>query len=127
MIVSTYDINTIRDSLNSLLDLQNPVTGQLPYAGRPFGEKLGAFSFTYHLYSLIDIADYYLYTGNLSYLSGNWDRFKLGLNYSLSQIDDSGLMNVTSSADWLRFGMGGHNIEVSSPRWHNFGISFAAS
>ncbi|KAL9620008.1 MAG: hypothetical protein Q9160_005385 [Pyrenula sp. 1 TL-2023] len=106
--------NTIRDSLNSLLDDQDPVTGQLPYAGRPFGQRLGSFSFTYHLYSLIDIADYYLYTGNLTYLSENWNRFKFGLNYSLSTIDDSGLMNVTSSADWLRFGMGGHNIEANS-------------
>lgn len=35
--------------------------------------------------------------------------------FSLSFIDDSGLMNVTSPADWLRFGMGGHNIEVTLP------------
>jgi len=32
----------------------------------------------------------------------------------LSFIDDSGLMNVTSPNDWLRFGMGGHNIEANS-------------
>jgi len=37
------------------------------------------------------------------------------LNFSLSFIDESGMMNVTSAADWLRFGMGGHNIEVSHP------------
>lgn len=34
------------------------------------------------------------------------------MNFSLGFIDESGLMNVTSGADWLRFGMGGHNIEV---------------
>ena len=108
MIVSTYDIVTIRNALDSLLLLQNTTTGQLPYAGTPFNEQLGAFSFTYHLYSLIDIADYYQYTGNPSYLQATWDQFKFGLSWSLSQIDSSGLANVTSSADWLRFGMGGH-------------------
>ena len=34
--------------------------------------------------------------------------------YSLSNVDSSGLMNVTSSADWLRFGMGGHNVEANA-------------
>jgi len=34
------------------------------------------------------------------------------MNFSLGFIDESGLFNATSSADWLRFGMGGHNIEV---------------
>lgn len=34
------------------------------------------------------------------------------MNFSLGFIDETGLMNVTSPNDWLRFGMGGHNIEV---------------
>lgn len=63
--------------------------------------------------SLTDIYDYYLYTGNQSYLESTWDIYKLALNYSLSFIDDSGMPYVTTSADWLRFGMGGHNIEAS--------------
>jgi neutral trehalase len=40
--------------------------------------------------------------------------YKFALNYSLSFIDDSGLMNVTSPADWLRFGMSGRNIEANA-------------
>lgn len=40
------------------------------------------------------------------------------MDYSISQIDDSGLMNVTLSADWLRFGMGAHNIEANSILYH---------
>lgn len=108
--VSTNDLVTVRNSLESLLILQNS-SGQLPYAGVPFN-KLGIFSFTYHLYSLIGLSDYYTFSGDLPYLQANWGKFKLGLNYSLSQIDSSKLMNVSSSADWLRFGMGGHNIEV---------------
>src|SRR6187431_1094531 len=95
-LVSTNDLITIKNSLDSLLQLQKE-NGQLPYAGNPFSAALEkatgspVFSFTYHLYSLIGIADYYLYSGDLNYVVDNWDKFTLGLNYSLSQIDDSDL------------------------------------
>jgi len=108
--VTTYDLISIENSLDSLFGLQN-ATGQLPYAG--VGFRL-VFSSTYHLYTLIGVADHYLYSGDIEYLQGKWDAWKLAMNYSLSSIDDSGMMNVTSSADWLRFGMGGHNIEANS-------------
>jgi hypothetical protein len=96
-------MESIENGLNSLLLLQNS-SGALPYAGVPFEELGLGFSFTYHLYSLIDIHDYYLYTGNKAYLEKNWDAFKLGLNFSLSFIDATGLQYVTSPNDWLRFG-----------------------
>ncbi|KIW91984.1 uncharacterized protein Z519_06966 [Cladophialophora bantiana CBS 173.52] len=112
--VSANDLPTVRNSLDSLLRLQNSSTGALPYAGMPFGQEMPVFSFTYHLYSLIGIYDYYLYSGDEAYLARNWERFKFGLNYSISFIDSSGMANVTTSADWLRFGMGGHNIEANA-------------
>jgi hypothetical protein len=40
------------------------------------------------------------------------------LNYSLSTIDDSGMANISYSNDWLRLGMGGHNIEANSIMYH---------
>lgn len=46
MAVSTYELSMIRDSLDSLLVLQNRSTGALPYAGRPFGTEMPIFSFT---------------------------------------------------------------------------------
>jgi len=104
--VSTNDLQSVQNSLNSLLVLQNS-TGQLPYAGYPF-DKLGIVSFTYHLYSLIGISYYYQYSGDLDYLESVWNHFTSGLAWSLGYIDSSGLMNVTSAADWLRVGMGGH-------------------
>nr|OQO15778.1 hypothetical protein B0A51_17389 [Rachicladosporium sp. CCFEE 5018] len=113
IVVSYYDLVSVRDSLDSLYKLQNTSTGQMPYAGTPFNER-GIFSFTYHLYSLIAVADYYLYSADLSYAADKWEQYKFALKYSLSTIDDSGMMNVTSSADWLRFGMGGHNIEANA-------------
>ncbi len=116
---------TVKNSLESLLILQNS-SGALPYAGVPFS-KDDIFSFTYHLYSLIWLNDYYTYSGDLDYLSTNWDKFKLGLNFSLSMIDSSGMANVTTSADWLRFGMGGHNIEANAILYYtiNLGISLS--
>lgn len=127
MVVSTYDIQTVRNGLDSLLAQQNKTTGALPYAGVPFGLIIPVFSFTYHLYSLIAISDFYLFTGDIEYLNSTWQTFKVALEYSLSFIDSSGMANVTSSADWLRFGMGGHNIEANAILYHtvNLGIGLA--
>lgn len=84
-------------------------------------------SFTYHLYSLIGISYYYRFTGNLQYVEDNWDHFTRGVEWSLSSIDSSGLMNVTSAADWLRVGMGGHNIEANAILYYTLteGINLA--
>ena len=102
--VSTNDMSSIRNSLDSLLALQTP-EGMLPYAGVPLGSTA---SWTYHLHNLIGVDYYYTYTGDKNYLLSVFDKFKAGIAWSLSSIDESGLMNVTSSADWLRSGMGGH-------------------
>ncbi|PNS15835.1 hypothetical protein CAC42_4287 [Sphaceloma murrayae] len=115
MFVSTNDMNTVRESMDSLFAIQNMTTGQLPYAGDPFQLLIGPiYSPTYHMYNLIDIYDYYLYTQDLPYLQSKWEAWKLGLNFSLGFIDETGLFNATGEADWLRFGMGGHNIEANA-------------
>jgi hypothetical protein len=64
VVVSTNDVVSIENSLNSLFELQNKSTGQLLYAGKPFPSIL---SFTYHLYTLIGVADHYLYTVSVLY------------------------------------------------------------
>lgn len=115
--VSTNDISAIKNGLNSLFALQNS-TGALPYSGIPFYPILqgilgdSIFSFTYHLHNIISAYYYYLYSGDLAYLKQLWPQIKLGLEFSLSHVDSTGLQYVTTSPDWLRFGMGGHNIEV---------------
>ena len=108
--VSTNDMYSIRNSLEALFALQT-ADGMLPYASKPLGSTT---SFTYHLYNLIGVYLDYLYTADETYLRGVWDKFKLGVQWSLNSVDSSGLMNVTSSADWLRDGMGGHNIEANA-------------
>jgi hypothetical protein len=65
----------------------------------------------------------------MEYLSSLWPQWKLALQFSLSFIDDTGLMNVTSPSDWLRFGMGGHNIEANAILYYtiNQGIQLATA
>ncbi|KIW05002.1 uncharacterized protein PV09_04160 [Verruconis gallopava] len=124
MLVSTNDKITVKNSLDSLFERQNKSTGVMPYAGYPFPL---IYSATYHLHNLIGAAEIYLYDGDLQWISAKWEQWKFALSYSLSTVDSSGLMNVTSSADWLRFGMGGHNIEANAILYHtlNYGIMLA--
>lgn len=108
--VSTGDLYSIQMGLESLFALQLS-DGQLPYAGVPFN---GGVSYTYHLHNLIGVSFLYRYSGNATWLASYWDQYVLGLNWALNAVDDSGLANITWSADWLRFGMGGHVSEISS-------------
>lgn len=102
--VSTYDLYSVRMALESLFAMQQ-ADGRLPYAGKPFYDTV---SYTYHLHSLIGVAYYYRFAGDLNWLAAHWTQYKRALQWSLSSIDHTGLANVTASADWLRFGMGGH-------------------
>ncbi|KAF2758411.1 bacterial alpha-L-rhamnosidase domain-containing protein [Pseudovirgaria hyperparasitica] len=124
MLVSTNDKVTVTNSLTSLFDRQNMTTGVMPYAGVPFPFM---YSATYHLHSLIGTAEIYVYDGDLEFVREKWEQWKFALAYSLSTIDETGLINVTSSADWLRFGMGGHNIEANAILYHtlNYGVILA--
>lgn len=123
---STYNMDAIKNSMESLLLLQT-AEGLLPYVGVPFYTIINQVSFTYHLHNLIGMYTYYIYTGDEAWISQYWDQFKRGLAWSLSNVDDSGLMNVTASADWLRSGMGGHNIEANAILYHvlNLGTELA--
>ncbi len=123
--VTTLDLISIRNALDSLFNLQT-TTGQLPYAGYPFNER-GIVSFTYHLYALIGVANYYHWSGDQSYLTDKWAGWKSGIEWAVQQIDSTGLANITAPADWLRFGMGGHNIEANSILFYtlNLGIELA--
>ncbi|KAG9696044.1 bacterial alpha-L-rhamnosidase domain-containing protein, partial [Aureobasidium melanogenum] len=126
LFVSTSDDAAITNSIDNLFSLQN-ASGKLPYAGYPF--KQDTYSATYHLYNLIGVSDYYKYTDDLEYVRNKWNAWKLGLNFSLGFIDETGLMNVTSPDDWLRFGQGGHNIEANAILYFtiNEGLTLAAA
>lgn len=104
--VSTGDLYSIRMGLESLLALQQS-NGRLPYAGKPFSD-MDIVSYTYHLHSLIGMSYLYRFSGDQSWLARYWDQYVRGVEWALSSVDNTGLANVTASADWLRFGMGGH-------------------
>ncbi|THW51205.1 Six-hairpin glycosidase [Aureobasidium pullulans] len=130
--LSTDDAITVKLSLQQLFASQNATTGALPWFAQPiyvfpensfinFGKVV--FSFNYHLFTLLGLHNYWIYTGDDEYLQQNWNRFKLALNYSLSFVDETELANVTSSFDWLREGMGGHNIEANSILKHTLDVA----
>ncbi|KAH9825515.1 Six-hairpin glycosidase, partial [Teratosphaeria destructans] len=123
--LSTNDQETLKLSVAQLFAQQNASTGQLHYVALPihedppssFSEQVkDVYSFTYHLYNLLALNNYYIYSGDLAFLQDNWPRFIYGLNYSLQSIDHTGLAYVADNAtsDWLRVGMGARNIEANS-------------
>ncbi|KAL1859037.1 hypothetical protein Daus18300_009675 [Diaporthe australafricana] len=107
--VSTGSLEPIRNALDSLF-LYQETGGRLPVAGYPLAQ-LFAWSFTYHCHTLNDAYDYFMFTGDEVYLESLWDQYLLGVDFLLQFIDSSGLANVTSTSDWGRGGMSGHNIE----------------
>ncbi|TVY43620.1 hypothetical protein LOCC1_G005098 [Lachnellula occidentalis] len=123
--VSTNDMVSIENGINALLDLQHS-DGMFPYAGFPFN-TFNDVSFTYHLHTLVAIAYYFHYSGDLQYVKNAWDHYTRGVAWSLASIDSSGLMFVTSDKDWLRGGMNGHNIEANAILYYvlNQGINLA--
>jgi hypothetical protein len=78
---------------------------RLPYAGKPFYDIV---NYTYHLRSLISMSYLYRFPGDQNWLTEHWNQYVRGVEWALSSVDKTGLANVTASADWLRFGMGGH-------------------
>ena len=55
-----------------------------------------------------------LYSGDVDWLAKHWKAYKVALAISIVKVDDLGLLHVTSTADWLRPGMSGHNLEASA-------------
>jgi hypothetical protein len=111
MFVSTNSLDGIKNAIDSIFPLQQ-ADGRLPWAGVGFRFS---FSFTYHHYTLLDLYAYYIFTGDADIVAKYWNQYKLAMAYSLGTVDASGMANVTSSNDWLRSGMGGHNVEVCRP------------
>ncbi|KFY77108.1 hypothetical protein V499_03432 [Pseudogymnoascus sp. VKM F-103] len=110
--VSTRDMVSVRNALDTLFAHQYG-DGSLPYAGPPMG-TIHEFSDTYHMHSLLGVYNYVLYSGDLGWLEDHWYNYTVALNVSIAKVDNSGLMHVTSTADWLRSGMSGHNIEATA-------------
>ncbi|OBT61351.1 hypothetical protein VE03_09326 [Pseudogymnoascus sp. 23342-1-I1] len=110
--VSTLDMVSVRNALDTLFAHQYG-DGSLPYAGPPMG-TINEFSDTYHMHSLLGVYNYVLYSGDLRWLQDHWNQYTVALRVSINKVDETGLIHVTSSADWLRPGMSGHNLEATA-------------
>ncbi|KAH9930196.1 Six-hairpin glycosidase [Fomitopsis serialis] len=109
--VSTNDLITTRNALDTLYALQN-AAGALPYSGPPLSLELG--SDTYHAWTLIGTYNYVLYSGDVDWLQGLWSNYTRGVEYLAEKVDETGLLNVTGVLDWGRIGQGGHNAEANA-------------
>ncbi|KAI4187397.1 MAG: hypothetical protein LQ348_004087 [Seirophora lacunosa] len=110
--VSTYDMVAVCTALDSLF-IRQYADGALPYAGPPMGYS-GEFSDTYHMHTLLGVWNYILFTDDLPWLRSHWGAYLQAFEYSLAKVDRTGLFHVTSTNDWLRPGMTGHNLEATS-------------
>ncbi|TVY48327.1 hypothetical protein LCER1_G008126 [Lachnellula cervina] len=110
ILISTGDLDGLKNTIQVLLNDQQS-TGELPFAG----PGLNIFgSDTYHMATLIGTYDYFLFTNDKDFLSGNWDRYKAGMKFITDKIDGSGLLNVTGTNDWgRRANQGAHNTEAN--------------
>ncbi|MEY9962738.1 hypothetical protein ABIA33_000764 [Streptacidiphilus sp. MAP12-16] len=107
---SLGDLTSTRNALTTLYQHQ-ATSGELPFAG-PQVNFYG--SDTYHLWTLLGTASYYQYSHDKAWLDGEWSNYKRALAYSLSKIQQDGLMSVTGTADWARSDQGGENIEANA-------------
>lgn len=112
--VSTNSLDGTKNGISFLFLLQQH-DGRLPWVSVPYTRPdWFPFSFTYHLYLLLDLYYYHWFSGDDAFLLAHWDQYKLALSWAVQQIDESGMANVVSPNDWLRSGMGGHKVEISS-------------
>lgn len=100
VLVSTNDLVSVQNSIDSIYALQNMTTGKLPYVALPPGSVASglssALSFTYHCYSLIGVHDFYLY------------------NVSSSPIEGIRETNTSSRVTWNIYQANGSNINSES-------------
>lgn len=114
-LVSTGDLESIRNALQVMYNYQNAATGAFDESGPPLSQK---GSDTYHMWTMIGTYNYVLYSGNTDFLSANWPKYLLAMNYVTSKIDSSGLLNVTGTRDWARWQQGFHNTEANTILYH---------
>ncbi|CAK5271688.1 unnamed protein product [Mycena citricolor] len=107
--VSTNDLVPTRNALGTMFTHINPTTGALPESGPPLSQLN---SDTYHCWTLVGTHNYWLYTGDLEWVSGIWTNYTKAVAYVEGKVNaTNGLMNVTGLRDWARQGGGGFNAE----------------
>ena len=64
--------------------------------------------------SIIGTYEYILHSADTDFLTSNWPKIALAINWISGKIDSTGLLDVTGAADWGRYTQGGHNTEANA-------------
>ncbi|KAI1454450.1 glycoside hydrolase family 78 protein [Annulohypoxylon moriforme] len=98
---STGDLESVKNALATLYDLQAD-SGLLPESGPPL---LAKNSDTYHMWIMIGTYNYVLYSGDLDFAQGIWDKYVAAMSFLSGQLDSSlGILNITGYIrDWGRY------------------------
>ncbi|RWA12372.1 hypothetical protein EKO27_g2755 [Xylaria grammica] len=107
---SVGELESVANALQVMYNYQNK-DGSLPEAGPPL---LQQDSDTYHMWTLIGTYNYVLYQNDTDFLAHNWDRYQKAIEYVYGKVDRaSGLLVVTGTRDWARWGQGFNNSEAN--------------
>jgi hypothetical protein len=97
--------------------------GSFPEAGPPLLQRNSdsmwfpwqdlADVLAYHMWTLVGVYNYILYTGDIPFLNRNWAKYTRALDFVLRKINDRGLLNVSGNRDWARLNQGGENTEAN--------------
>jgi hypothetical protein len=123
--VTTGDTLSMKNDLDTLFAGQDSA-GCLPIAGWEFGAL--PISDTYHLWTLIGVTNYFLYSGDRSWVIAHWPQIKKAVAFSTAKIGAHGLFSVNLTIDWGRDVSGGEEISANALLFQVLqGASFLAS
>ncbi|KAI6785516.1 bacterial alpha-L-rhamnosidase domain-containing protein [Emericellopsis cladophorae] len=97
--VSTGDMASTRNALQVMFDNLRD-DDVLPKAGPPY---LAYNSDTYHMWTMIGVYNYVLYTDDIDWLKPIWPKYIRALNYARGLVNDKGIVSVKGTADWARW------------------------
>ena len=89
--LTTGDTLSMKNDLDTLFAGQDSA-GCLPVAGPEFGAL--PISDTYHLWTLIGVTNYFLYSGDRSWVISHWPQIKKAVAFSTAKIGAHGLLSV---------------------------------
>ncbi|KAK8065929.1 hypothetical protein PG997_012676 [Apiospora hydei] len=113
---STGDIESTRNALQSLYELQDSSTGELPFSGKPLR---ATGSTTYHLWTMLGTYNYVFFSDDTDFLLQHWDGYKAAMTWAQQHVDSSGLLYSASvDADWGRFGADGTLTSIQALFYH---------
>ncbi|KAI1434744.1 glycoside hydrolase family 78 protein [Xylaria sp. CBS 124048] len=113
---STGDLEPKQPKLNTIAFTQAN-SGLLPFSGPPLS---ASGSDTYHMWTMIGLYNYVLYSGDVDFLNTYWANYKLAMSFVLAQINpEVGLMNISNYPDdWGRFNSTGFLASAQMIAYH---------